>query len=561
MFQAAQWAAGSDAAASLAKMAARQATGNTGLAALVRERQDLVTEWQQRDAVRSKAVAQAPDKRNRDEEAKNVSRLGEIDQRIAAIDKRLADDFPDYAALANPEPSSIGNVQKHLKANEALVLFLDTAEAKPAPEETFIWVVTKSESRWVRSDLGPKALKDHVDALRCGLDYQGTWGTGKGLLRCLDLHKTGYTQQDRWSGKPLPFDLKRAHALYQDLFGQVEDLIAGKDLLVVPSGPLTQLPFHVLVTEKPEQQDLTRETFTKASWLGQRHAMTVLPSVSSLQALRAHAKTSRATKPFFGVGNPLLDGDGSYQAEARQARAIAGCATSQAIRTASLRRVRSTVVPMGGSAGLADLDHLRQQSPLPETADELCAVARGAGASTDDVLLGRQATEATLKSLSATGRLAAYKVLHFATHGALAGELQGAAEPGLILTPPETSTGNDDGYLSASEIAGLKLDADWVILSACNTAAGEAQNAEALSGLGKAFFYAGARSLLVSHWYVDSLATVTLITKAFEALKRDPTIGRAGALRQAMLSLIDEGKRTWHPAYWAPFVVVGEGAG
>jgi CHAT domain-containing protein len=130
----------------------------------------------------------------------------------------------------------------------------------------------------------------------------------------------------------------------------------------------------------------------------------------------------------------------------------------------------------------------------------------------------------------------------------------------LILTPPLTATAKDDGYLSASEVAGLKLDADWVILSACNTAGGETKNAEALSGLAKAFFYAGARSLLVSHWYVDSQATVSLITKAFDALKRDPKIGRAGALRYAMLSLIKSGERTWHPAYWAPFVVVGEGA-
>ena len=93
-----------------------------------------------------------------------------------------------------------------------------------------------------------------------------------------------------------------------------------------------------------------------------------------------------------------------------------------------------------------------------------------------------------------------------------------------------------------------------------SVAGGEAGNAEALSGMAKAFIYAGARSLLVSHWYVDSQATVCLITKAFAALRRDPKIGRAGALREAMLALIEDKERTWHPAYWAPFVVVGEGA-
>ena len=161
--------------------------------------------------------------------------------------------------------------------------------------------------------------------------------------------------------------------------------------------------------------------------------------------------------------------------------------------------------------------------------------------------------------VSETGKLRSYKVLHFATHGALAGELEDSSEPGLILSPPPTAKKKDDGHLSASEVAGLKLDADWVILSARNTAGGETKNAEASSGLAKAFFYAGARSLLVSHWYVDSHATLALITKAFDALKRDPQIGRAEALRQAMVSLLNEGQHTWHPASWAPFVVLGEG--
>jgi CHAT domain-containing protein len=116
----------------------------------------------------------------------------------------------------------------------------------------------------------------------------------------------------------------------------------------------------------------------------------------------------------------------------------------------------------------------------------------------------------------------------------------------------------DDGYLSASEIASLKLDADWVILSACNTAAGAATNAEALSGLARAFIYAQARALLVSHWEVESYATVKLITTALREMARDPKVGRAEAMRRSMLTLIDNGKpHEAQPAYWAPFVVVG----
>jgi CHAT domain-containing protein len=177
-----------------------------------------------------------------------------------------------------------------------------------------------------------------------------------------------------------------------------------------------------------------------------------------------------------------------------------------------------------------------------------------------DVWLGDRATEAEVKRQSEGGELAKYRIIHFATHGALAGQVGGNSEPGLILTPPTTATERDDGYLSASEIAQLKLDADWVILSACNTAAGNAEGAEALSGLARAFFYAGARALLVSHWAVASDATVKLITGAVGRMASNKTIGRAEAMRQSMLAMIDKGQPLeTHPAFWAAFIVVGEG--
>ncbi len=202
---------------------------------------------------------------------------------------------------------------------------------------------------------------------------------------------------------------------------------------------------------------------------------------------------------------------------------------------------------------------LRSQAPLPETADELCAVARDVHADPSDIHLGARATESEVKRLSASGDLAKYRVVHFATHGALAGQISGNSEPGLILTPPASPSEEDDGYLTASEIAGLKLDADWVILSACNTAAGGAKGADALSGLARAFIYAQARALLVSHWAVNSEATVKLITGAMHRLAADQSMGRAEAMRQSMLALIDRRGLEAQPAFWAPFVVVGEG--
>jgi CHAT domain-containing protein len=521
-----------------------------------------VADWQRRDQVRSAAVAQAPEKRNREAEAANIARLTAIDTRIAAIDQEFAAKFPEYAAIASPAPLSVEDVQKQLGADEALVLFLDTPDRKPTPEETFIWVVTKTDAKWVRSELGTETLTREVSALRCGIDYQG-WTDS----HCSDLLKVTYTRVDHDTlGKPLPFDLARSYALYKGLFGQIEDLVKYKHLLIVASGPLTQLPFQVLVSESPKAAlPSSAADYRDVAWLTRKHAISVLPAVSSLKALRELAKVSRASEPYIGFGDPLLDGDPTKFKDDVAAAKLARekrCDPTLRQRVASILGLRGGTRPVSRSnGGGVDVADLRTWAPLPETADELCEVAHDLDVNpTTHVFLGAAATETKIKQLSEAGTLAKNRIVHFATHGAVAGEISSVSEPGLLLTPPEKATETDDGYLSASDIAGLKLDADWVILSACNTAAGDAKGAESLSGLARAFFYAGARSLLVSHWEVASEPTVKLITKAVDELKRDPKIGRAEALRRSMVSMIDSGKDyEAHPAFWAPFVLVGEG--
>jgi CHAT domain-containing protein/tetratricopeptide (TPR) repeat protein len=549
-YEMAQWARRTAAAAAVGQMAARQSKGESPLALLVRERQDLEHQWNAFDQRLTNAVGRA--------EARRAGQLREemanIGIRLAAIDTRLANEFPDYTALANPKPVSVTETQALLQADEVLLQFIETPELREKPSETFAWIVTKSEARWIRVALGTRALAEHVGALRCGLDFDA-W-TRRG---CFELLNIAYTSADRRAGKPLPFDLRRAHKLYQALLGEADDLINGKHLLVIPSWPLTALPFQVLVTEPPT----TTTGYAEAAWLGTRQPITVLPSVASLSSLRKYAKASRASRPYIGFGNPLLDGKPAIAWQvtlARQARDKQRCSKAPVRPVAPLTEGRSAIEPIPRSR-LADVMTIRTLLPLPETTDELCAVGRSLGATEGEIRLGAKATETEVKALSVDGRLASYRILHFATHGALSGEIEGNAEPGLILTPPDTATEADDGYLAASEIAQLKLDADWVMLSACNTAASDKLGAEPLSGLARAFFYAGARALLVSYWYVDTTAAVQLIVKASSELDAVPGIGRAEALRRSMLGLISSSEPlAAHPAHWATFVVVGEGA-
>jgi CHAT domain-containing protein/tetratricopeptide (TPR) repeat protein len=548
MFETAQWSLNSDAARSLMQMAARGARGDPKLAALMRERQDLVAEWEMRDQMGSNALGKKAQERSSLQEAGNKARLSAIDARIAGIDAQLKREFPDYASLMSLAPVTVDEVQALLHDDEALALLLDTAEEKPTPAETFVWVVTKNGLRWTRAELGDKGLADEVQALRCGLDVS-VW-TGP---RCAELTGSIYTTADADAHNPLPFDLERAHRLYKTLFGQSEDLIKGRRLLIVASGALTRLPFHVLVTAPPRANG----DLQSAAWLARGHAVTVLPAVSSLNALRRVGRPSAASKPMIGFGNPLLEGvDSGHSVRAQMARERQSCPDDRP-RTVATRGLTLA----SRQSGVASASHIRTQAPLPETVDELCSVARDLGADLEEVRLGARATESEVKKLSASGQLSEYRVIHFATHGATAGQISGATEPGLILTPPDKPTREDDGYLSASEIAGLRLDAEWVILSACNTAAGASEGAETLSGLSRAFMYAQARALLASHWSVDSSATVKLVTSAVREMSRDPAAGRAEALRRAMVGVIDNARSyEAHPSYWAPFVVVGEGA-
>lgn len=549
----------SQAASALSQMAARFAQGDSALAQQIRQRQELTEQYRILDKQLTAAISGPNAQRNEVEEDKSRKEREDLVRRIQAIGANLAKQFPQYAALVNPAPLSVKDVQQLLQPGEVLIQVsqeaLDPFPYRHSVGQTYVWAVTRDEVRWKALPIGAEALATEVAALRCGLD-ESAWRAPDRCRKLLDGKSP--------DGNGLPYDLARAHALYMKVLQPFDDLIKSRHILFVPSGALMTLPLQALVTAPPDPTVTGAERYAKAAWLGRRQPVTVLPSVTSIGSLRSFARKSLATKPYAGFGNPLLSGlkGDNRSAWNRQNCQPAAARGSQRVAARAVLQAAALDLFRGGKVNIAAL---RRQEPLPETADELCDVASALSASSDSVFLGARATEQTVKSLSVAGTLKSWRILHFATHGLIAGETSAfasnRAEPSLLLSPPDKPSEIDDGLLTASEVARLEMDADLVILSACNTAASDgAPGAEALSGLASAFIYAGARSLLVSHWYVNSEGAVKIITGAFAELSRDPTIGKAEALRRSIEARIREGGGRAHPSYWAPFVIVGDGA-
>ncbi len=516
-----QRGAQSTAASAVNKLAVRLAAGNDRLAELVRRDQDLGSEADSLDKSILAAVSKDRARRDPVVEQRARERISAIAGERAKLQKALSAEFPEYSALSNPLPLATKEIQALLSDDEAMVL-LAVSE-----KESHVFALTRDGFDWKPIPLGADALSIKIAAFRRGLD----------IAKASDA-----------SGKAGLFDLAIANELYAALLAPVETVVKGKrSLLVVPSGALTALPFHLLVTEKPAMAiPDTFDGYRNAAWLLKRHAVSVLPSVTSLKALRAFARRDQNIKPMTGFGDPLFNpaqGGDKRAAQKTAARSVASLAYTEFWSGAGVDRSR-----------LAEA-----LAQLPDTADELIAVARDLGVAESDIHLGVDASETTLKRT----RLADYSIVYFATHGLVAGDVKGLAEPSLALSIPAQPSEFDDGLLTASEVAQLKLNADWVVLSACNTIAGDRPGAEALSGLARSFFYAGARALLVTHWAVDSAAATRLTTSTFDRLKANPGIGRAEALRQAMLAYLNDASspRNAYPAFWGPFALIGEGVG
>jgi CHAT domain-containing protein len=323
------------------------------------------------------------------------------------------------------------------------------------------------------------------------------------------------------------FDIASAQELYQLTLGGVAPALEGaKGLVVAPAGPLLSLPFEVLLTGPAQASALA-----DAPWLMRQFTIAHVPSPSNFVSLRKIAGGSRATQPWFGFGD---------------------------FRPVTLAQAQASFP----GATCSDSAQLLSQLPLlPYATKELAAARDILGANAGDELVGPAFTAPAVLNTS----LKQYKILHFATHALLPTDLHCQTQPAIVTSAPAGATNAVGALLTSSDVVKLNLDADLVILSACNSGGpGGTTAGESLSGLARAFFYAGARALLVTHWSVNDQVAAYLVADTLRRMRSNPALGVAGALRDAQLAMLAEAGKALpaeiaHPFFWAPFAVIGEG--
>ena len=410
---------------------------------------------------------------------------------------------PGVAELATPRPLPVRDFQQRLRTGEAIVATLVT------PRNLYVWAITPDRAVLAQQQVTEREVTDKVQRLRAGLTPIG-------------------------GGKLPPFDAAAAYELYRLVFEPVAKVLQGTtDILWYGHGPLGAVPPAVLVVTPPARALLSRpEDFAATRFLLDRYAFAALADLSLFPWQRDHPPTHRKEPRLLGVGAPLLTAD-----------EISGGPRSRSYELA------------GGMDG----KELAELPKLAESVDEMKGLAGVVGDSNATLWLGPDANERHFTGDALRG----YPLIALATHGFLPGEVRNVPEPALLLALDPARKDRFDGVLTSREIASLQLDADLVILSACNTASGDGRpRGETFTGLSQAFFIAGARSLMVSHWPVMSGAAVQLSVGTLErAQKQDVPLARS--LQQAMQQLRRSGASSAiesHPSFWGPFVIVGDGS-
>jgi len=481
------------------------------------------------------------DKRDRKKESQLIALSRQVKQNLNSIEQSLKKDHPDYTNLTKSPPLSIKQVQALLHKDESLLVYLF------GEKKSYLWVITPSAAEIFQLDMFEKQLERMVRRLR------------NRLVPGPNLDPDSLP----------PFPVKQSHILFNKILQPAMPMLSSsKNLFVVADQALQSLPLSVLTTELPQKRIRKAADHRQAAWLIYAKSLSTLPAVSALSSLRKKSSSTIAAKSFLGIGDPSLkEAAKKHQLRTRQLQQRGAskpiltkqsgnqqkALISRGLAIRNNNALRSILGNRGSSVGIEQVSSMVE---LPDTADELRTVAKILSASNDDIYLRDRAVETQLLQANTYD----FKIIQFATHGLMAGEFQGLHEPALVLTPDIENDIFDNGLLTASDITQLKLNADFVVLSACNTAAADGTpGAEGLSGLGRAFLYAGGRALLVTHWAVISDAAVKMTTNIFNSISQDKKMNIALAHQKSTLKLMNNQEYPYyaHPLFWAPFMIVG----
>jgi len=440
--------------------------------------------------------------KNRMEAYENIDKLinaKKHEQR--RIISEIRADYPEYASIKYPQPFKASEIP--LKENEYLIEYEVTATA------VFTWLI--HDGKIVKSDTIPIGRKNLADLVR---EYR----TYFEVRRKPDLTR---------------FDPRIGRGLYTLLLKDTLDPVPKNGhIIIVPDEILGILPFEALVTEMPKRYQMAdgdKGPFPLGvRYVGDDRNISYYQSATSLAMTRSLRKKTNASKPMLVVADPVFEvADARLQGK-----------TYLAKTTNYQMNLMRAVEEEGGFS----FPRLKETSVLAKRLDKIFN-------NKVDVLEGMSASYANLKR----HELNNYKYLVFATHGILDNRVPGIREPALVLTQvgnPE----DEDGFLTMSEVMDLRLNAECCALTACETGLGRNITGEGVMGLGRAFQYAGSKSVLVSLWSVAEQSTTKLAERFFYYLK----IGKKNqeALKLARADIRREGYE--HPYYWAPFILIGE---
>ncbi|MFM9970732.1 MAG: CHAT domain-containing protein, partial [Burkholderiales bacterium] len=469
---------------------------------------------------------------------------------LALVEGELLKRYPRFMELTNPKPVTVDDLQKQLlRDGEMLLTYV------LLPLETVIFGVTKDRLKMMVTPVKREDIAARIYNVRRSIEKVAS---GESVLFLREV------------------DPAVLNGLYRDLIAPVADVMEGRSkIIVVADGPLQTIPLEFLVKQYGPAEEKTFRAARQSSdgssdrpylaeyapldYLGKSFRFAYLPSLSTLTSQRLYPKGHVTPKhELIAFADPIFN-------------AIPGKAISS--DTLAVLDAMGGTVPRGR-------DGQPFIPPLKETADEAREISAILGGQ-NELYIGDNAQE----SMAKRGDLKAARFVLFATHGFLGGEylppVEAPAEPGanVVIRVAQKSKSQpalaltlvgdlkgEDGMLTMKEvIEDVELNADLVALSACNTAGETAQanNGEGFAGLTRAFMYAGARSLLVSHWSVDSLSTQALMTGTFRNVKSgkpaleslsDSQRGLMGARYSSGQYHFSRG----HPFFWAPFVYVGD---